>query len=181
MTALRGTMTQTTVPQATTPPVRPPLLVFAIGNASRGDDALGPTLAAALRDEGWFDDGRAELIEAFQLQVEDALELSGRRAVLFVDAARTASRPGVQLHVLTCAARGATPFSHALPPSALLAVHQRIDAGAAPPCWLLAIEGQSFELGAPLTPRAREGLAAALLMARDWLASASETRPQPKS
>jgi hydrogenase maturation protease len=155
--------------KSATPQTRPPLLVFAIGNASRGDDALGPALAAALRDEGWFDDGRAELIEAFQLQVEDALELSGRRAVLFVDAARSAAQRGVHLQALACAARGTTPFSHALPPGALLAVQQRIGAGAAPPCWLLAIGGESFELGAPLTALAREGLAAALPLAREWL------------
>ncbi|MEQ1805224.1 MAG: hydrogenase maturation protease [Burkholderiaceae bacterium] len=158
-------------PQAVAPQTCPPLLVFAIGNASRGDDALGPALAAALREQGWFDDGRTELIETFQLQVEHALELSHRRAVLFVDAARSASKPGVRLQSLACAARDATPFSHALPPAALLAVHQRINEGAAPPCWLLAIDGERFELGAPLTPLARIGLATALPLAQGWLRS----------
>ena len=41
-----------------------PLLVVAIGNASRGDDALGPLLAARLRDEGGFDGDGAEPLEA---------------------------------------------------------------------------------------------------------------------
>ncbi|HOL37057.1 MAG TPA: hypothetical protein PLT38_04440, partial [Rubrivivax sp.] len=63
-----------------------PLLVFAVGNPSRGDDALGPTLAHALRVEEEFADAahaHAELLEVVQLQIEDALALEGRSAVLF--------------------------------------------------------------------------------------------------
>jgi len=66
-----------------------PLLVFAVGNPSRGDDALGPTLAHALRVEEEFADAahaHAELLEVVQLQIEDALALEGRSAVLFIDA-----------------------------------------------------------------------------------------------
>lgn len=151
--------------------VRPaPLLVVAIGNASRGDDALGPLLAARLRDEGWFDSGepQAELLEAYQLQVEDALALQQRRAVLFIDAARAGVGPGVTLQRIEPAAAPAT-FTHALAPQALLALVPRVWGGQPPPAWLLAVEGEVFELGAPLSAAAAARLAAALPLARAWL------------
>ena len=145
-----------------------PLLVIAIGNASRGDDALGPLLAQRLRNEGWFDGDEVELLEAYQLQVEDALALPGRRAVLFVDAARGGACRGVALQPLHPAA-GPTAFTHALPPAALLALVPRVSTSPAPPAWLLAIEGVAFELGATLSAAARAGLTKALPLARDWL------------
>jgi hydrogenase maturation protease len=161
-----------------------PLLVFAIGNASRGDDALGPAVAAALRDEGGFDggpDARAELIEVYQLQVEDALELEGRSAVLFIDAVRAPRGDAPDAGDAACAvdpvslrrvrpARSA-PFTHALEPAALLDVAARVCDQPVPPASVLAIRGTAFELGAPLSAAARSRLPAALALARTWLAS----------
>jgi hydrogenase maturation protease len=147
-----------------------PLLVVAIGNASRGDDALGPQIAARLRDEGWFDgDGQeAELLEAYQLQVEDALSLLQRRAVLFIDAARAGVVRGMMLRPIEPAA-GPTAFTHALAPQALLALVPRVSAEPPPPAWLLVVEGEAFELGAPLSDAAAARLAEALPLAREWL------------
>ena len=170
----------------TTPRRAVPRLVFAIGNASRGDDALGPLLAQTLRDEGWFDggpDGPAELIEVYQLQVEDALELQGRRKVLFIDADRRSSAGAAaqgsdEAPVAGCAgvtlrpvhAAPALPvFSHALEPAALLAVGARVCDQPVPPASVLAIAGTTFELGAPLSAAARDRLPAALALARAWL------------
>ncbi|HRG96608.1 MAG TPA: hypothetical protein PLR99_10185, partial [Polyangiaceae bacterium] len=57
-----------------------PLLFFGLGNPSRGDDALGPTLlervGAALAPE--IARGEVELLAEFQLQPEHALDLVGR-------------------------------------------------------------------------------------------------------
>jgi len=156
-----------------------PLLVVAIGNASRGDDALGPALAAALRGDGCFEDGQAELLEAYQLQIEDALALAGRRAVLFVDAAHRGDEavslvrlapPVPPVPPVPCArAARASAFTHALAPAALLDICARVLEVAPPPAWLLAIVGERFELGAPLSTTARVRLALALALARAWL------------
>ena len=70
-----------------------PLLVLAVGNPSRGDDALGPLLLERLQADGWDAGGQVELLCDFQLQVEHTLDLQGRSAVLLVDAAR----PGVAM------------------------------------------------------------------------------------
>ena len=68
-------------------PVKP-VLIFAYGNPSRGDDALGPECLSAM--EGWLQgnslQSQIELLTDFQLQVEHATDLVGRRLVVFVDA-----------------------------------------------------------------------------------------------
>ena len=168
--------------QGGTPARVAPRLVFAIGNASRGDDAIGPVLAEALRAEGWFagaNAGRAELIEVYQLQVEDALELQGRSEVLFVDAVRPPAGTAAQevsLSALQPAARGTTAFTHALAPAALLEVYPRLCGTAPPPAALLAVAGCDFELGAPLSAAARDRLPRALVLARRWLDGAQPAR-----
>jgi len=57
-------------------------------------------------------------------------------------------------------------------PQAVLKVFADIDDGAPPPCWLLAIRGERFELGEPLSAAAQASLQAALLVAADWIAGA---------
>ncbi|NNM82611.1 MAG: hydrogenase maturation protease [Burkholderiales bacterium] len=133
-----------------------PVLIFGIGNESRGDDALGPLLLRAIESE--IDPEQVELVETYQLQVENALELTGRSRVIFVDAAANLSAPYEFRKVEASLDR--TPFSHALSPEALLAVHQRI-AGPPPPAWILAIRGEHFELGSDLSEPARASLESA--------------------
>jgi len=149
-----------------------PLLLLAVGNPSRGDDALGPALLEALRAQDAEATGDLELLGDFQLQVEHALDLQGRRAVLFVDAARpgtVAAPEGLALQPLAPAA--ALPaLSHALSAAAVLRVAQQLGS-AVPPAWQLAIEGRQFGLGEPLSAPAQVRLAAALVLARQWIAS----------
>lgn len=140
-----------------------PLLVFGWGNASRGDDALGPLCIEALRAE--FDgDERVDFLDDYQLQIEHALDLAGRRRVLFIDASLGAEPP---FTVSTVAARADASIStHALSAPALLKVYEDLHGEAAPPCTLLAIRGEQFELGAPPSAAAMAHLAAALAWAR---------------
>jgi hydrogenase maturation protease len=146
-----------------------PLLVLAIGNPSRGDDAVGPALIDALRAAGVGRDGKVELMTDFQLQVEHALDLCDRRAVLFVDAARPGARGdgGVALEPVD---PDAAPLvlSHAITPAAVLQVALRLGV-ALPPCWLLTIEGESFDLGTELSLAAWQRLSQACRLARGWL------------
>lgn len=149
-----------------------PLLVLGWGNASRGDDALGPLLvqqlAAALEAPALR---HVELLEEAQLQVEHALDLAGRRHVLFVDASADAAPPFEVSAVQ--AATSAAAASHALSPQALLQVYRRVHGHDAPPCTLLAIRGERFGLGAPLSDAAGRHLAAALRWACEWVGHAA--------
>lgn len=147
-----------------------PVLVLAVGNPSRGDDALGPAFAEAVERTFAADvrAGRLEVLTDFQLNVEHALDLVGRRAVLFVDASLEAPAPFAVSSLEPRADR--TFSSHALSPPAVLAAFHRVARPPAPPCTLLALRGQSFELGDPLSAPARAHLDAALGFFGGWLA-----------
>ncbi|OHC66253.1 MAG: Ni/Fe hydrogenase [Rhodocyclales bacterium RIFCSPLOWO2_02_FULL_63_24] len=142
-----------------------PLLVFGWGNPSRGDDALGPLLIeriAALQLPG------VECLTDFQLQVEHALDLENRRRILFVDASVDAAAPFAVTPIE--AARDASFTTHAMTPEAVMQVYVELHDEAPPPCTLLAIRGERFELGEELSPAAAGHLDAALAWARTWLA-----------
>ena len=146
-----------------------PTLIFGWGNPSRGDDALGPLFvehftALAARHPEW---GAVECLTDFQLQVEHALDLQGRQRVLFIDASIDAPT-SCSLQRIE-AARDASFTTHAMSPQAVLKVYADIDEGEAPPCWLLAIRGERFELGEELSASARQSLQAALQLAADWI------------
>jgi len=139
------------------PPGVAPVLVLAIGNPSRGDDALGPLAAqrvAALMLPG------VEVLTDFQLQVEHALDMLGRSQVVFIDAAASGSAP-FELRPLSPAA-DARHTSHSLSPAAVLDAYRRLTGEEPPPSRLLAIRGHGFELGAPLGDAAAANLLAAL-------------------
>lgn len=151
-----------------------PILIFGWGNPSRGDDALGPLFvehfeALTARHPEW---GEVDCLTDFQLQVEHALDLQGRRRVLFVDASLDAPSPCSLERI--AAARDASFTTHAMSPQAVLKVFAEIDDGEPPPCWLLAIHGERFELGEPLTGRAHSNLMAALARAADWIAGSAD-------
>jgi hydrogenase maturation protease len=153
--------------------VTAPTLVFGWGNPSRGDDALGPLFVERLRVALGPDAG-VEFLDDYQLQIEHALDLVGRRRVLFVDASLMCRAP-YELAPLQ-AVRDASFTTHALSPQALLQVFGDLQGEAPPPCTLLAIRGDRFELGEPPSAAALAHLDAALLWARAWLAT-DQTSP----
>jgi hydrogenase maturation protease len=149
-----------------------PTLIFGWGNPSRGDDALGPLFVdhfaeLAGRHPEW---GEVDCLTDFQLQVEHALDLQGRQRVLFVDASLDAPAPCSLVRIE--AARDSSFTTHAMSPQAVLKVYADIDDGEPPPCWLLAIRGERYELGEGLSAEASKNLVAALLAATDWIAGA---------
>lgn len=142
-------------------------LVFGWGNPSRGDDALGPCCVEAIAalcpaHPEW---GAVECLTDFQLQVEHALDLAGRRRVIFVDAQAKADDVVIE----TLAPRAdASLSSHALSPQALLHVAARLGQEL-PQSALLRIGGKDFGLGAPLSPTAERNLSRAIALAAAWL------------
>lgn len=148
-----------------------PTLIFGWGNPSRGDDALGPALLDAVEalrasHPQW---GEVDILTDFQLQVEHALDLEGRERVLFVDASAAAADAPFRAEAIA-PARDSSFTSHALSPQGVMHVYSEIKGKAPPPCTLLAIAGEAFELGEPLSAAAHAHLDAALAWTRDWLA-----------
>jgi hydrogenase maturation protein HypF len=141
--------------------VRAPLLVLGIGNPSRGDDAIGPSFIerASVAFAAEIARGEIELVTDFQLQIEHALDVEGRQRVVFVDASVRAAPP-FELSRLS-AQRDASVSTHAMSPAAVLETFRAV-VGEPPEAWVLAIRGERFELGEPLSAQARAHLDAAL-------------------
>lgn len=126
-----------------------PILVVGYGNPSRGDDALGPLLLDFIEQNVAL--SSIELITDFQLQIEHALDLQNRKLVLFIDAS------------VVCAdafdfselkpAKDNSYTSHAMTPAAVLQVFESVTGQLPPPCFLLSIQGVSFELGSGLSEK----------------------------
>jgi hydrogenase maturation protease len=133
-----------------------PVLVLAIGNPSRGDDAIGPALAARIEALGL---PHVEVITDFQLAPEHALDLAGREKVIFVDAGEGTPEPHELRRVE--AKSDFTYTSHAMSPEAVLATYARVTGEPPPEAWVLCVRGESFELGEPLSAAAAARLEAA--------------------
>lgn len=137
-------------------------LVLGYGNPGRGDDGLGPALANRIDALG-----RPGLttLDAYQLNIEDALDVAEHDVVWFVDAAKTGPSPfGVRE---ISAARSLEFTSHLVRPEAVLAL-ARDGWGRTPKAFLLAIRGYRFEFVERLTRAAACNLhaAEAMLLAR---------------
>lgn len=133
-----------------------PVLVLAVGNPSRGDDAIGPELAARLEAAAL---PGVEVITEFQLQVENALDLEGRERVIFVDAGTGTAAPFEVRRVLP--APDFLHTTHALSPEAVLATYERIKGRLSADTWALCVRGEAFELGEGLSREAENNADAA--------------------
>ena len=125
---------------------RTPVLVLAVGNPSRGDDAIGPLLAARLEARAL---PQVEVVTDYQLQVEHALEIEGRERVIFVDAGAGTPAPFELRRVGP--STGFAHTTHALAPAGVLDTYERVIGALTADAWLLCVRGDAFDLGEGLT------------------------------
>jgi len=152
--------------------VTAPVLVLAIGNPSRGDDALGPKLAQRLED--WLKREAIAVVEVLtdmQLNVEHALDLEGRERVLVIDASASGDLPYACTPVRP--AHDASYSTHSVSPQSILQVYRDMGLTDLPPTELLAVRGASFELGEALSPAGRRHLEMAWMFLQDWCRKAA--------
>ena len=133
-----------------------PVLVIAVGNPSRGDDAIGPRLAERLEAAAL---PGVEVLCDFQLQVEHALDLEGRGRVVFVDAGDGTPAPYELRRV--SAGEDWRHTSHALSPEAVLATWSRLRSDPPPEAWVLCVRGERYALGEGISASAARNLEAA--------------------
>lgn len=149
-----------------------PVLILAIGNESRGDDALAPLLLRKL--DAWLatqpQRELVELIEDFQLQIEHATDLLGRELVLFIDAGL--DTPAPYSFYRTGPGDGRTLFSHALAPEAVLATYTQVYKHFPPAAFVLCLRGEQFELGVPPSAQAIQHVELAYTFMRELLQKA---------
>lgn len=133
------------------------LIIFCWGNASRGDDGIGPLLAQRLREQ---DIDGLVVVEDHQLNIEHVMDFDGTTPVLFVDASVAIER-GCRLERIEPSEDG--NFStHAISPRALLNVYRQTTGLAPPPAFLLHVAGRDFALGTGLSDTAQDAVNSAL-------------------
>ncbi len=141
------------------------ILIIGIGNPGRGDDGLGPALAARMAgvEPGADPEGAlvavpgrsAAVVWKYQLNIEDALLIRDYETVVFADASNL---PGEFVRIEELAPGGAIAFTtHEMSPAAVLALCEDLY-GRAPRGLLLSMPGFSWELGDGLTTGAIRNL-----------------------
>jgi hydrogenase maturation protease len=136
-------------------------LVFGYGNPGRGDDGLGPALAAAVESLGC---ARTTVESNYQLELQDAAELGHHDVVIFADADVSGPEPFWFDRVDPTARIGFT--SHSVTPGALVALATELF-GSTAQAYALGIRGYEFDdLREVLSPRAKENLDQAVLFVK---------------
>jgi hydrogenase maturation protease len=129
------------------------VVVICVGNPQRGDDAAGRAVARALGDSLG---GDAQVIEEEGEATRVLARLEGADAAFIVDACISGLRSG-EIHRFEV---GGAPLPHATFGGASthgLGLAEALELartlGALPACCVVyAIEGESFEIGAPMSP-----------------------------
>lgn len=125
------------------------IMVIGYGNEMRGDDGVGPFVAACI-DAANLPGIVARTVH--QLTPEMAAEIAETRRVIFVDA--RADGEEVLVQRLETAERDEW-CAHRTDPAALLALTQAVY-GSVPEAWWVTTPGFCFEVGEGLSPRAQE-------------------------
>jgi hydrogenase maturation protease len=138
-------------------PPRATILVIGYGNALRGDDGVGPRVAATVA--GW---GRPDLeaLGVHQLTPELAVPLAAAELAIFVDARLAGAGEAVEIRPLEPAFPQQT-FGHRGDPRSLLALAGAIY-GRHPRAWSVTVPAANLALGEGLSPTAEDGLEVAL-------------------
>jgi len=142
--------------------MQPEVVIFAVGNRSRGDDAIGPLLLERLAS--WLgaeaQAGGFALIEDYQLQIEHALDLQGKRLALYIDAGCGTPAP-LAFYAIEPARSPIARSTHELPPQGVLDVYRQVVLAEPPPSFVLCVRGERFELGEGLSGAAKAHVEAA--------------------
>ncbi len=133
------------------------VLVLGYGNDLRGDDGVGPCVAAAVAAKRWPD---VCSLAAAQLTPELAEVIATVEMVIFVDACVGPDQGVVTVRRLQAASHDEN-LSHSSSPVALLHLAQ-IVYGRAPDAWLVSIAGSSFGVGEQVSDAVQNNIDAAL-------------------
>ena len=141
------------------------VLLYGFGNPARGDDGLGPALAAAIDSLAL----PGVVVDAnYQLTVEDAAEIAEYAVVVFVDAAAVGPAPFWfyridDASILSASAIGWS--SHSVSPTQVVSLARDLFQSSVP-AYILAVRGYVFgDLDESLSPGAQANLAEAVLFA----------------
>jgi hydrogenase maturation protease len=143
------------------------ILIYGYGNPGRQDDGLGIELVEEI--DRWCTENGLDHVYTdsnYQLNLEDASEISGYDVVIFADASREEIRDFC-LDPLTPSDK--TEFSmHAVSPAFILHLSESVFHHE-PEAYLLHIRGYEWEFMAGMTEKARTNLAGAVEYIKDFV------------
>jgi hydrogenase maturation protease len=143
------------------------ILLYGYGNPGRGDDGLGPALAAAVEQMGL---PGIDVDANYQLTVEDAAALADYGAVIFADASLEGPAPFWFARIDASGTGRLGWTSHSVSPAEVVALARDMF-GSRGPAYTLGIRGYAFaELDEGLSAQAEENLGKAIAFVRTALA-----------
>jgi hydrogenase maturation protease len=131
------------------------IYIYGFGNPGRQDDGLGPAIIDRLQQ-----DNIAGIItdSNYQLNIEDAHNISGSDIVIFVDASIDAEEPFSFKKIE--ASNEITFTTHSMPPESVLALSKKIYAKDIE-AYILAIRGYRWGFNKEFSPKAVKNFNAA--------------------
>jgi len=149
------------------------ILIYGFGNPGRGDDGLGVRVAQAIENEAASFEGLELRVESnYQLNIEDALAVSGADIAIFCDAAREGWEPFDFNEIFPSSDIAFT--THTMAPASVLALCEELY-GRRPKAYLLAIRGYEWEITEELSQSAAENLAGTLGFLKGFLAGLAKS------
>ncbi|MCP4077498.1 MAG: hydrogenase maturation protease [Gammaproteobacteria bacterium] len=142
-----------------------PVLLFAYGNISRGDDALAPLLLERIQCSGATSvaDHPIKFLSDYLMQIEHVTDMHGCERILLIDADQSIDEP---FRFYKVKERQETSYTtHGMTPSTLLHTFKHTYKQSAPATSMLAVRGYNFELGQGLSTEAQNNL----LVAEEFL------------
>ena len=131
----------------------PAITVFAWGNESRGDDAIGSVLARRLIE---LESPFIEVIEDHQLNIEHVMDIRDGVPLLFIDASVGIRAPFLLEKLV--ARRDESISTHSVSPQALLDLYHQTLGRKAPDAYLLHVRGEKFGLGSSVSEAAESNI-----------------------
>lgn len=142
-------------------------IILGYGNPGRQDDGLGVEFASLVENDPNLS-SLCDVESDYQLNIEDALTISGYEIVVFVDATLEAGEPFSFTRLAPSMEISFT--THTLSAESLLALCHELYRKA-PEAYMLAIRGFEWELGGQMSKAARENLTKAFAFFTEFVSS----------
>jgi hydrogenase maturation protease len=141
------------------------ILLIGFGNPARADDGLGPAVAENIEMKNLSD---VTVDADYQLTVEDSAAVAENDVVIFADSSVNCTEP-FTFEPIMAAKTGGSFSSHSVEPAEVMGLAQSLFKSKAKG-YTLAVRGYKFdEFDAPMTKKAKENLAEAIIFLENLL------------